>query len=362
MRERSALRPGPPGYIAFQSRSAQFGSEMGYGSLPKLESGNLTWVSSNNCIKLAVETLNSEKTGDRGSSLSEQNPGGELGVKASNNTRMRKAIPKSKANVKEEKVGREDDESSCAKRNKPDEDDANKGKANSSEEKSENGKDNTKEGEQNYKKEAAKFQEPLKDYIHVRARRGQATDSHSLAERVRREKINERMKFLQDLVPGCNKLLKSVPLNEIGYCDPIMDVNMEALLSKEIYLERVESFIQAIGSYEDTIFQKRTRLHQKTEAAHHLDSSKRPQKVARLSSSASVGAAIVDAEHCLEMEMSDNKEELKEKLKDLIRLGEPGWKERYYEEKFSAKSLEELEEIRKDVFPCTSSRIQEVDA
>ena len=27
--------------------------------------------------------------------------------------------------------------------------------------------------------------EPAKDYIHVRARRGQATDSHSLAERVR---------------------------------------------------------------------------------------------------------------------------------------------------------------------------------
>lgn len=26
--------------------------------------------------------------------------------------------------------------------------------------------------------------EPPKDYIHVRARRGQATDSHSLAERV----------------------------------------------------------------------------------------------------------------------------------------------------------------------------------
>ncbi|KAJ8465424.1 hypothetical protein OPV22_027976 [Ensete ventricosum] len=31
------------------------------------------------------------------------------------------------------------------------------------------------------------------DYIHVRARRGQATDSHSLAERVRRERISERM-------------------------------------------------------------------------------------------------------------------------------------------------------------------------
>jgi hypothetical protein len=44
------------------------------------------------------------------------------------------------------------------------------------------------------------------DYIHVRARRGQATDSHSLAERVRREKISERMKYLQDLVPGCSKV------------------------------------------------------------------------------------------------------------------------------------------------------------
>ncbi|KAG5604250.1 hypothetical protein H5410_025742 [Solanum commersonii] len=51
----------------------------------------------------------------------------------------------------------------------------------------------------------AKPAEPPKDYIHVRARRGQATDSHSLAERARREKISERMKVLQDIVPGCNK-------------------------------------------------------------------------------------------------------------------------------------------------------------
>ncbi|XVF07302.1 hypothetical protein REPUB_Repub06bG0126400 [Reevesia pubescens] len=43
-------------------------------------------------------------------------------------------------------------------------------------------------------------------YVHVRARRGQATDSHSLAERARREKINARMKLLQDLVPGCDKI------------------------------------------------------------------------------------------------------------------------------------------------------------
>ncbi|KAK1268559.1 Transcription factor bHLH74 [Acorus gramineus] len=57
---------------------------------------------------------------------------------------------------------------------------------------------------------------PKEDYIHVRARRGQATNSHSLAERVRREKISERMRFLQDLVPGCNKITgKAVMLDEI---------------------------------------------------------------------------------------------------------------------------------------------------
>ncbi|KAK9090655.1 hypothetical protein Sjap_000124 [Stephania japonica] len=57
---------------------------------------------------------------------------------------------------------------------------------------------------------------PKDEYIHVRARRGQATNSHSLAERVRREKFSERMKFLQDLVPGCSKVTgKAVMLDEI---------------------------------------------------------------------------------------------------------------------------------------------------
>ncbi|KAI5058526.1 hypothetical protein GOP47_0026696 [Adiantum capillus-veneris] len=54
------------------------------------------------------------------------------------------------------------------------------------------------------------------DVVHVRARRGQATDSHSLAERVRREKISQRMKLLQELVPGCTKALgKAAVLEEI---------------------------------------------------------------------------------------------------------------------------------------------------
>ncbi|KAJ1290364.1 hypothetical protein BS78_02G237000 [Paspalum vaginatum] len=59
-------------------------------------------------------------------------------------------------------------------------------------------------------------EEEPKGYIHVRARRGQATDSHSLAERVRRERISERMRVLQALVPGCDKVTgKALILDEI---------------------------------------------------------------------------------------------------------------------------------------------------
>lgn len=49
----------------------------------------------------------------------------------------------------------------------------------------------------------------------VRARRGQATDPHSIAERLRREKIAERMKNLQELVPNSNKADKASMLDEI---------------------------------------------------------------------------------------------------------------------------------------------------
>lgn len=49
----------------------------------------------------------------------------------------------------------------------------------------------------------------------VRARRGQATDPHSIAERLRRERIAERMKALQEMVPNANKTDKASMLDEI---------------------------------------------------------------------------------------------------------------------------------------------------
>ncbi|XP_012436700.1 transcription factor BEE 3 [Gossypium raimondii] len=84
------------------------------------------------------------------------------------------------------------------------------------------------------------------EIIHVRARRGQATDSHSLAERVRREKINEKMRCLQDLVPGCHKTMgMAVMLEEIiNYVHSLQ--NQVEFLSME--LAAASSYVETQGN------------------------------------------------------------------------------------------------------------------
>ncbi|KAG5514843.1 hypothetical protein RHGRI_036030 [Rhododendron griersonianum] len=137
---------------------------------------------------------------NEGSSVSGQIPNGETGSKGpcDSSSKKRKAASRAKSKVVEA------------------EDDGNTKRCKSTEG---NGieNDNVKtENKTDEEKGSPKPAEPPKDYIHVRARRGQATDSHSLAERVRREKIGERMKLLQDLVPGCNKVTgKALMLDEI---------------------------------------------------------------------------------------------------------------------------------------------------
>ncbi|KAE8707099.1 Transcription factor bHLH63 [Hibiscus syriacus] len=107
------------------------------------------------------------------------------------------------------------------------------------------------------------------DYIHVRARRGQATDSHSLAERARREKISKKMKCLQDLVPGCNNIIgKAGMLDEIinyvqslqkqveflsmklAALNPTVEFNVENLPMKE-FAAYVAKFPAAVKSPEE---------------------------------------------------------------------------------------------------------------
>lgn len=90
---------------------------------------------------------------------------------------------------------------------------------NSSPQVSANGKmerNNSRKGKKVKNTENEEENEKPREVVHVRAKRGQATDSHSLAERVRREKINERLRCLQDIVPGCYKTMgMAVMLDEI---------------------------------------------------------------------------------------------------------------------------------------------------
>ncbi|XP_073049910.1 transcription factor BC1-like isoform X1 [Primulina eburnea] len=91
--------------------------------------------------------------------------------------------------------------------------------ANSSPQVSANGKivkNNSRKGKKVKSSENEEENEKPREVVHVRAKRGLATDSHSLAERVRREKINERLRCLQDIVPGCYKTMgMAVMLDEI---------------------------------------------------------------------------------------------------------------------------------------------------
>ncbi|KAK6119837.1 hypothetical protein DH2020_046410 [Rehmannia glutinosa] len=207
------------------------GNGMGFGSDKKLS-------------KLSGSGANSNEE----SSVSEQIISGETGSKISNEMSSRKRKVVSKGKPKE-------DRSTSAKGVEEGEDgNAKRAKAAEIETKNEEETKGACNDESEKQKGNQKPPEPPKDYIHVRARRGQATDSHSLAERVRREKISERMKLLQDLVPGCNKVTgKALMLDEIinyvqslqrqveflsmklASVNPGLDVNMENLLSKDMF-------------------------------------------------------------------------------------------------------------------------------
>ncbi|XP_020592327.1 transcription factor bHLH137 [Phalaenopsis equestris] len=109
---------------------------------------------------------------------------------------------------------------------------------------------------------------PVTDYIHVRARRGQATDSHSLAERVRRERISLRMKVLQDLVPGCEKVTgKALILEEI--------INYVQSLKNQ-----VESLSMKLAFVNPILYEFGLNFDDFTGTTEHLDSN--PQLVSSM--------------------------------------------------------------------------------
>ncbi|CAF1706626.1 unnamed protein product [Brassica oleracea var. botrytis] len=94
------------------------------------------------------------------------------------------------------------------------------------------------------------------DYIHVRSRRSQATDRHSLAERARREKISKKMKYLQDIVPGCKKVTgQAGMLDEIINYVQSLQTQIEflsmklAFLNPELELSVEDLYVKQLQDY-----------------------------------------------------------------------------------------------------------------
>ncbi|KAJ4841121.1 5'-3' exoribonuclease 4 [Turnera subulata] len=126
----------------------------------------------------------------------------------------------------------------------------------------------------------------------------------------------------------------------------------------EVSLDKVEHFIQSVAVHEEQIFQKRTRIQQ--EAV--LDMIY--MMFLRICFNGIVPAhwarVRIGLEFSLEFEAMENHEErLRARREtfekpeapatDKVKLGEAGYKERYYAEKFGLSDPEEIEKVRKDV-------------
>ncbi|KAE8708104.1 Cellulose-synthase-like C6 [Hibiscus syriacus] len=177
------------GSRSFNGRTSQLGLNnnyneiSGYRSNPSSSNAKLPRVSSSPSLKAMAASHIGYKSNtplqDRSELASSQEESsitnGDPGFKASKrtNSRKRKTVPEAKANQNSTSPSKmtEQNEESKEKRCKSTESNGNQNGSVKTEEESK-GNANTKPPE------------PPKDYIHVRARRGQATDNHSLAERV----------------------------------------------------------------------------------------------------------------------------------------------------------------------------------
>ncbi|KAL8501085.1 hypothetical protein ACS0TY_020595 [Phlomoides rotata] len=176
----------------------------------------------------------------------------------------------------------------------------------------------------------------------------------------------------------CMDLLMHVYKNEFqnlgGYLVDTQKVDDKK--GSYIKLKRVERFILAVGAFEEQIFAKRSIIREKKlrrilndyrEAKEHEMSQLDEGTSSDLVGMHTVVAGLKISDSAVDPDtVLKNTKELKQKLKentrnqsdlfkdgclgsDKVKLGSPGFKERYYKEKFLAETPEEMEATRKTV-------------
>lgn len=186
-------------------------------------------------------------------------------------------------------------------------------------------------------------------------------------------------RLIDDFVFMClfvgNDFLPHMPSLEIseGAIDLLMTVYKKEFVqiggyltnSSEVYLERVERFMQVVGSHENAIFRKRSQVQKKRGVRFQGSSNKKtvsdysttlcvePQGMTGSSGSSleprktpffqdsknSTVKEIQCSTNCISTGANS--------LVDKIKLGEDGWKERFYVEKFEAKTEDDRERVRR---------------
>ncbi|RVX01745.1 5'-3' exoribonuclease 3 [Vitis vinifera] len=135
--------------------------------------------------------------------------------------------------------------------------------------------------------------------------------------------------------------------------------------SSEVYLERVERFMQVVGSHENAIFRKRSQVQKKRGVRFQGSSNKKTVSdysttpcVEPQGMTGSSGSSLEPRKtpFCQDSKNSTVKEIQcstncistgANSLVDKIKLGEDGWKERFYVEKFEAKTEDDRERVRR---------------
>ncbi|KAG6722869.1 hypothetical protein I3842_03G182000 [Carya illinoinensis] len=218
----------------------------------------------------------------------------------------------------------------------------------------------SQQGEREYSKPMEVVDENVEDY--VSRQKFQFLNIWVLREylaidmKVRGFKTKAKLeRLVDDFVFMClfigNDFLPHIPSLEIseGAIDLLMMVYKKEFVkmggyltnSSKVNLERVEHFVQAVGFHECAIFRRRTQMEKERELRFRRFSRNKPSSYSSKPMSQNpLNSSAVDIQtqmHRIDTGINANV--------DKIKLGEKGWKERFYVEKFEAQTEDECKRI-----------------